>query len=51
MDNNLMEDIEENIKDKKTEIRFGRKYEKWETMVESDLKKVGFKKEPVQDYE
>ena len=47
MDNPSMEEIEENIKDKKNAIRFGRKYEKWETMVESDLKKIGFKKEPV----
>ena len=42
-----MEEIEENIKDKKNAIKFGRKYEKWETMVERDLEKVGFKKEPL----
>ena len=42
-----MEEIEENIKDKKNAIKFGRKYEKWKTMVERDLEKVGFKKEPL----
>lgn len=42
-----MEEIEENIRDRKNAIKFGRNYEKWESMVEKDLKKVGFEKEPV----
>ena len=42
-----MEEIEENIKDKKNAIKFGKNYEKWEAMVEKDLMKAGFKKEPV----
>lgn len=42
-----MEEIEENIRDRKNAIKFGRNYEKWESMVEKDLEKVGFEKEPV----
>lgn len=42
-----MEEIEENIRDRRNAIKFGRNYEKWESMVEKDLKKVGFEKEPV----
>lgn len=42
-----MEEIEENIRDRKNDIKFGRNYEKWESMVEKDLEKVGFEKEPV----
>ena len=42
-----MEEIEENIRDRKNAIKFGRNYEKWESMVEKDLEKIGFEKEPV----
>lgn len=42
-----MEEIEENIRDRRNAIKFGRNYEKWESMVEKELKKVGFEKEPV----
>ena len=40
-----MEEVEEFIKSRKNAINFGKKYEKWKSMVEADLKKVGFKKE------
>lgn len=43
----VMEDIERYISSKKNALAFGRKYEKWEEMVKADLKKVGFKKEPL----
>ncbi|WP_291255207.1 DUF2207 domain-containing protein [Fusobacterium sp.] len=40
-----MEEIERVIKDRKSAINFGQKYEKWQSMVVSDLKNVGFKRE------
>ena len=40
-----MEEVEEFIKSRKNAISFGKKYEKWKSMVETELKKVGFKKE------
>lgn len=43
----VMEDIERYISSKKNALAFGRNYEKWEEMVKADLKKVGFKKEPL----
>lgn len=40
-----MEEVEEFIKSRKNAVSFGRKYEKWKSMVEADLKEAGFKKE------
>ena len=39
-----MEEIEENIRDRKNAIKFGRNYEKWESMVEKDWKKLVLKR-------
>ena len=46
-----MEEIEENIKDKKNAIKFGRKYEKWEKMVERDLEKWELKRSHLKNYQ
>lgn len=40
-----MEEIERVIKDRKNAINFGKKYEKWQSMVASDLENIGFKRE------